>query len=74
MGSGRTLSLVLSLFVVLGSWKGYLALFDEDAAEPRQIFPCKVETLPPADQQALENGIRIRNDRDLNRMLEDFLS
>ena len=60
--------------MVLGSYKGYIALFDEDAAEPKQIFPCKVASLPPADQQALEEGILVRNDRDLNQLLEDYLS
>ena len=70
----RLLPSLLSLFVVLGSYKGYIALFDEDAAEPKQIFPCKVASLPPADQQALEEGILVRNDRDLNQLLEDYLS
>lgn len=70
----RMLSTALLLFVILGSWKGYVALFEEDATEPRQIFPCKVISLPEADQQALENGIVVRNERDLNQLLEDFLS
>lgn len=70
----RLLSSLLALYVILGSWKGYVALFDEDATEPRQIYPCKVISLPQADQQALESGILIRNQRDLDRLLEDFLS
>jgi len=70
----RLVTSALLLYVILGSWKGYVALFEEEAAEPRQIFPCKVASLPLSDQQALENGIVIRNSRDLNRLLEDFLS
>lgn len=70
----RLLSAVLLLYVILGSWKGYVALFEENAEEPRQIFPCKVISLPEADQKALEEGILVRNERDLNQLLEDYLS
>ena len=62
------------LYVILGCWRGYIALFDKGQTEPRQIFPTEVITLPPADQEALEKGIILRNQRDLNRLLEDYLS
>lgn len=65
---------LLALYVTVGVWKGYLAVFDEGKTEPRQIFPMQVEVLPEADQQALEKGILVRNDRDLNQLLEDYLS
>ena len=70
----RLLSGLLALYVVIGIWKGYVALFDQGAAEPKQIFPCPVEALPEADQHALENGIIVRNQRDLQQILEDYLS
>ena len=70
----RMLSAVLFFYVILGSWKGYVALFEENASEPRQIFPCKIISLPEADQKALEEGILVRNQRDLNQLLEDYLS
>ena len=62
------------LGLLLGSWKGYVALFEKGAPEPTQIFPCPVDSLPPADQTALELGIPIRNQRDLQQALEDYLS
>lgn len=65
---------LMALYVVLGCWKGYVALFEAGAEEPRQIFPSTVAALPPADQEALENGIIIRNKRDLEQLLEDYLS
>lgn len=65
---------LLVLYVVLGCWKGYIALFERGAEEPRQIFPTQVCSLPPADQAALEDGIVVRNDRDLQQLLEDYLS
>ena len=70
----KQLAVIAALYFVLGSWKGYIALFQEGNAEPWQIFPQKVELLPQADQDALLDGILIRNDRDLNRLLEDYLS
>lgn len=74
MNRRSVLSAALALYLVLGNWKGHIALFDEGAPEPRQIFPNKVSSLPEADQAALESGILIRNERDLNRLLEDYLS
>lgn len=67
-------SLLLLFYLTLGCFKGYVALFDKGAAEPRQIYPCPVSALPPADQQALEAGIPVRSEEELNRLLEDFLS
>ena len=70
----RYLPILLALYVVLGSWKGYIAIFEKGKDEPRQIFPTQIASLPPADQTALENGIIVRNQRDLDRLLEDLLS
>ena len=70
----RSFLSALVLYLLLGSWTGYLALFEKGKEEPRQIFPCQISTLPEADQAALEEKIPIRNDRDLQQALEDYLS
>ena len=70
----RCFPLLAALYLLLGSWKGYVALFEKGAEEPRQIFPCPVDSLPEADQIALEQKIPIRNPRDLQKALEDYLS
>lgn len=64
--------LLLGLF--LGAYKGYVALWEDGADGPRQVFPYQVSSLPAADQAALEKGIRVRNAEELTRMMEDFLS
>ncbi len=74
MNTKRILTTCLLLYVVLGSWKGYLALFEAGKSEPRQIFPTAIASLPAADQSLLEKGIVVRNDRDLQALLEDYLS
>jgi len=70
----RQLTLLIALYLLLGSWKGYVALFEKGKEEPRQIFPCPVDSLPEQDQAALEKRIPIRNQRDLQQALEDYLS
>ena len=65
---------ILALAVVLGTWKGYIALFKPGETEPCQIFPTLVTSLPPVDQAALEEGILVRNDKKLQQLLEDYLS
>ena len=74
MTGKRLFTAFLALYVVIGTWKGYVALFDQGAEEPKQIFPCPVEALPETDQEALKNGIIVRNQRDLQQLLEDYLS
>ena len=70
----RSFPILLAFYLLLGSWKGYVALFESGSEEPRQIFPCPVDSLPEADQLALQEKIPIRNQRDLQQALEDYLS
>ena len=70
----RFLTVLLSLGLILGSFRGYVALFEEGKKEPRQVFPCPVSSLPEADREALERRIPIRNPRDLQQAMEDYLS
>ena len=70
----RSFLFLLAFYLLLGSWKGYVALFEKGSEEPRQIFPCQVASLPEADRIALEQKIPLRNQRDLQQALEDYLS
>ena len=74
MNHHKFLSVLLAFYVILGSWEGYVALFEKGSDEPRQIFPCPVASLPLLDQQALEEGIIVRNETQLQQLLEDYLS
>ena len=64
----------LLLGFILGSHNGYIALWEDGSQEPRQIFPYQVTSLPVADQQALEKGIRLKDAGELLQLLEDYLS
>ena len=70
----KTAAMLLALTFVLGSYKGYLALWEDNDPDPKQIFPCPVSSLPQADQEALEKGIYIGSNNELSRLLEDYLS
>ena len=70
----RQISLLLALYLILGSYKGYLALFEEGKSEPKQIFPNQVRSLPQEDQLRLEEGILVRSQYQLQQLLEDYLS
>lgn len=72
--SQRILPLLFSLALTLGSFRGYVALFEDDSQEPRQVYPYRIQSLPPADQIALEEGIPVRSEKELQHLLEDFLS
>ena len=59
---------------MLGIHDGYIALWKGSSAQPLQVFPVRVRMLPPADRQALENGIPISGEQELQQLLEDYLS
>ena len=65
---------LFSMALFLGSYRGYIALFEKDSQEPMQIFHYKVEALPPEDQILLNTRIRIRDRQELDQLLEDYLS
>ena len=72
--SHNTAAALLALGLTLGSFRGFVALFEDNRPEPRQIYPRKVTSLPPADQQALNKGISVRSEKQLQHLMEDYLS
>ena len=70
----RFLSGLLALGLTLGSFRGYLALFEDEAEEPRQVYPCPIASLPTADRYLLERRIPVRSEKELQHLLEDYLS
>lgn len=72
----RKMHIYLTLFFafILGSHRGFVALWTDPTAEPDVVFPYSVTSLPPADQAELEKGIVIDSKEELHRLLEDYLS
>ena len=70
----QALGCILAIGFLLGTCRGYLALWKDEAPDPVQIFPIPVDSLPEADRSTLEEGIRARSEIELNELLEAYLS
>ncbi len=68
------ISLAAVFAFLLGSYEGYVALWKGCDPDPYKVFPYSVASLPPADQRALAEGIRIEDEKALIQLLEDYLS
>ena len=68
----RMLLLVCSLY--LGLHNGYIALWSTQQEKPLQVFPYKAALYPKIDRYALEEGLPIGNEAELEKFLEDLLS
>ena len=54
--------------------RGYVAVWRDDDPQPWLITEMPASALPPADQAALEKGIRLPDDYPLAKALEDYCS
>ena len=66
--------LTLFLTFLLGNYNGFIALWQLPDPNPRVVFPYSAASLPPADQEKLEEGILIDSEDALQKLLEDYLS
>lgn len=74
MRSAYTSTVLAVIGLLLGIHEGCIALWQEGADEPLQVYPCQVSMLPIEDQSQLQAGIPIENESRLHRLLEDYLS
>ena len=65
---------ILLLGFLLGIYDGKVALWIDGFSKPYYVSEYSAQVLPPADQQRLAEGIKIRDREELNRLLEDYLS
>ena len=66
------LTLILTFF--LGLRQGKIILWQAGSPQPRQIFPYRAETLPPAIRSALEAGIAFESPEDALETAENYFS
>lgn len=66
------LALILTFF--LGLRQGKIMLWQAGSAQPRQIFPYRAETLPPAIRSALEAGIAFETPEEAMETAENYFS
>ena len=58
----------------LGVWEGKLAVYEGGAAFPMKLYEVSVSSLPPEEQQRLQDGISVASAGELQRLLEDYTS
>ena len=58
----------------LRDYNGYLAVFGKESESPELIFQVFTRNLPQYDQQALQDGIGVRDYEELVARIEDFIS
>lgn len=57
---------------ILKEYDKKIGVFEKDKDTPIRVIDISVETLPDYDIENLKNGIIIKDDVDLNRIIEDF--
>ena len=73
MRYGHTITAILMMGFLLSISDGKIALWTDGKAEPT-VFPYHADLLPEPDQKRLMDGIRIEDEAELSRLLEDYLS
>ena len=69
----RALALGLCMGFLLGIRDGKLTLWREGESHPEQVYDIRADTLPPADQILLAQGIRVEDRQELWELLENYL-
>ena len=59
---------------ILGEYGGRLAVYRAGEQEPATVLDVYLGLLPPADAQALRQGIPMEDRAELERRLEEFIS
>ena len=66
--------LTLFFLIILGAYRGYIAIWTTNTAAPTKVFPYSIQSLPKVDQEKLEKGIEINSWEELYQLLQDYLS
>ncbi len=59
---------------LLKEFNGKLAVFENGEKSPKMIFDVSIDSLPEVDALDLKNGLKIKNEKELNDRIEDFIS
>lgn len=57
---------------VLREYDGKIALFQENEAVPLAVYETPLKSLYPADAQLLREGIRVKSESEISRLIEDL--
>ena len=63
-----------SLSYIVKDFNGNVAVFEENSSTPFKVTDVSTNTLPKVDQEKLIEGIVVKNQAELNTLLEDLCS
>ncbi len=61
-------------YYTVRDFNGKVAVFKNDETTPTTVFEAYTSLLPEKDRQRLQNGIRVENKEELQKIIEDFTS
>lgn len=56
------------------NFENKIAVFEENATEPFRVTNVMIDSLPEADRELLNKGIKANNQKELSSILEDYCS
>lgn len=59
---------------MLGEYEGYLALYRIGAEKPYKKLDYSINMLTDFDRKLIRNGICVDTEKELNKLIEDFIS
>ena len=59
---------------ILKDFQGKLAVFEKNKKDPEMIFDVLIDSLPEVDVIELQQGLKIKDEQELNERIEDFVS
>lgn len=57
---------------VLREHEGKIALFQENEPQPIAVYETPIDALYPADAELLREGIRVKSEGEITRLIEDL--
>ncbi len=70
----RILYCILLMTFFIGSYRGYVAVWENNCTEPFKVFPYCIRFFPEEDRKLLENRIPAGTSEELTSLLEDLIS
>ncbi len=62
------------ILYILSDYQGKIALYNPTGGEPIEIYEVYTDSLPYDDYLLIKNGIQIKSEDDLQKVIEEYLS
>ena len=56
----------------LRDWEGRLAVFSPNGNAPIEVYDVFTSSLPPSEKKAIQEGVLVYSETELQRLLEDY--